>query len=133
MKSGTRRSLGRATTRPARGPTRTACGAFAALLIATILLAANACAARAATVDGAVRFEDEFTPTRASILNLDEQAQIAAPTTQSDKLAPDAADQRTNEPVNPVPLTPQLGAAVLTLIALAIARYRGPLIKWLAS
>lgn len=42
-------------------------------------------------------------------------------------------DENATEHVNPVPVTPQLGAATLTFAGLLIARYRRNVIKWLTA
>jgi hypothetical protein len=87
----------------------------------------------AGATDGRRFLEDlDATPTRP----LDDDLNGPASTNQNAvDPAGDASadDENTKEHVNPVPVTPQLGAAALTFAGLLIVRYRRDAIKWLTA
>ena len=56
------------------------------------------------------------------------EVQPALPTAYDDGAS---ADRRTNEIVNPVPLSPQLWTGLITLAGAVIVRYRRSMLNWL--
>jgi len=88
----------------------------------------------AGTTDGR-RFTEVVDPQPTHLL--DEQLDRPGTTRQiatdpaSDSSAAD--DENAKEHVNPVPVTPQLGAAALTFAGILIVRYRRDVIKWLTA
>jgi len=55
-----------------------------------------------------------------------------APPMQRQPETDEPAPETQRDPVNPVPLSPQLGAAMMTLAGAIVYRHRRPLLKWLA-
>ena len=87
------------------------------MLIAAASWRGTTVSARAATVD------DQTS---------DHTVLFDAPRMQSQSPTDEPATRAQRDPVNPVPLSPQLGTALMTLAGVVVYRHRRPLLKWLA-
>jgi hypothetical protein len=110
---------------------------FALSLIAGAAVAATSSRSYGAATHGEASDPfAELTATARTRLTFSDDLDRSTTTPPTIDASDDAVDPATGEPtherVNPVPLTPQLGAATLTLVGLLIARYRRNLAQWLA-